>query len=145
MVRPKPIPKDFFGHVIEIGDRYFYGSPTVVGVVCKIKHKTIEIQLEKSPRTTSGDSTIMKCKSPDKGVCLDKIPGNGKTEYKVTWKMWRGVEPCGKADYSHHKQLFDTLEAAEECLKAKRLHNDDVKLTKITTEELKNDETTAGS
>lgn len=129
MVRQKPAPRDFFGNFIEVGDKYFYGAPTVTGVVCKIRIKSIEIE-----EILKGRRTSMNCKSPDKGICLDKIPGQGVTVYKVTWKMWKGVEPCGKADYSHHKQLFSNLEEATSCFEAKRLHHNGAKLAKITTE-----------
>ena len=136
MVKPKPIVKDFFGNVIEIGDRYFYGSPDVVGVVCNIKQKTIVIQLEKSPRSTYGNSKTMNCKSPDKGVCLDKIPGKGEVAYKVTWRVWKGVEPCGKADYISYKQYFGDLDQATSHFETKKLHHDDAAIFKITTEQL---------
>ena len=120
---------DFFDNVIEIGDRYFYGSPDTVGVVTALKHTSIEIEfaLEHGQGTRT-----MKCRSPNRGVCLDKVPG-AQTEYKVTWKVWKGIEPCGKAEYSHHSQTFDDLATARACFETKKQHCNRAKLGKVTT------------
>jgi len=130
-MRTRPPPKDHFGNLIEVGDRYFYGSPSHNGTVIKIMGGSIMLDL--GPNRI-GEEVNMKCKSPEKGVCLDKIPSNAKTVYKVTWKIWKGVEPCGRAEYSHHSQLFDNLSQATECFNTKSLHHKDATLTKISTE-----------
>lgn len=70
IMKPKQPPRDFFGNLIEIGDDYFYGSPTEVGKVVAIKGKAIVIDLMTK---TFYRSTQMNCKSPEKGVCLNKI------------------------------------------------------------------------
>lgn len=135
MIQTKNTPRDFFGNIIEVGDRYFYGSPTVTGVVCKIKVKTIEVELEQSPREVYGDSKTIKCNSPNKGVCLDKVPNDAAdTVYKVTWKVWKGIEPCGAAEYESFQQSFTDLDAAQSLFEVKNLYHDRAKLTKITTE-----------
>lgn len=63
-------PRDYFSNLIEIGDRYFYGSPCTTGIVCSVKKTSIEIELDHPTRNVN----VMKRKSPDKGICLDKIP-----------------------------------------------------------------------
>lgn len=130
MTKTKLTPKDHFGNVIEVGDKYFYGGSTVTGVIHAVKRTTIELQL--------GDEyndNIMKCKSPDKGICLDKIPNDAAdTVYKVTWRVWKGIEPCGVAEYESFQQSFTDLAAALLLFEVKSLYHDRAKLTKITTE-----------
>lgn len=69
--RPSPPVVDHFGNLIEVGDRYFYGAPPTHGTVISIKLRTIVIEVGAG---WNGTNQIMKCKSPDKGICLDKIP-----------------------------------------------------------------------
>ena len=126
-MRKRPVV-DHFGNLIEVGDRYFYGAPPTTGVVSMVKVSTIELECG------------MKCKSPDKGICLDKIPGGPGTEYRVGWSVWTGVEPCGRSEYSRHSQSFHDLEKAMECFETKSLHNDQVTLKKITTKLLEESE-----
>lgn len=63
-------PRDYFGHLIEVGDDYFYGHPTQVGRVVAVKIKSITIEYICSYK---GSKTTMNCKSPNKGICLNKI------------------------------------------------------------------------
>ena len=76
---PKKPLVDYFGNLIEVGDAYFYGSPPTAGIVTKINKTTIEISYPTKRWSSVLDSWIevdtqdtMKCKSPRKGVCLDK-------------------------------------------------------------------------
>jgi hypothetical protein len=62
---------DFFGHPIEVGDRYFYGSPPTFGRVIVVR--VTSIMLETGADKWDKTSTTMNCKSPEKGVCLDKV------------------------------------------------------------------------
>lgn len=71
MRKRKPIV-DFFGNLIEIGDRYFYGSPPTFGRVIKLRQTSI--MLETGANRWDNTSTTMNCKSPATGVCLDKTP-----------------------------------------------------------------------
>ena len=63
---------DFNDNLIEVGDRYFYGSPPTNGVVIQIKHTSIVIETE--VHIYNSDGSTMNCKSPDKGICIDKVP-----------------------------------------------------------------------
>ncbi|MEE8114191.1 MAG: hypothetical protein V3T23_07525 [Nitrososphaerales archaeon] len=69
--RSKRPPEDYFGNLIEVGDRFFY-STCAVGTVVNIKVTSIEIEIRRGAH--SGSNHIMKCKSPERGICLDKIP-----------------------------------------------------------------------
>lgn len=65
---------DFFGHEIEVGDRYFYGSPPTAGIVILVLRRRIVIDRGANPFT--GVNETMNCKSPEKGICIDKVePG----------------------------------------------------------------------
>lgn len=128
-MRKRPPPTDHFGNLIEVGDKYFYGSPAWHGVVTKITGSSIVL--------VNVNLNSMKCKSPEKGVCLEKIPGlTAKTQYKVEWRMWKGTDSSGMSEYSNHSQLFDDKTEAYACFEAKLLSDDQVKLTKITTDQL---------
>lgn len=71
--RQRKPPMDCFGNVIEVGDRFFYGIPTpYVGIVTEIKIKTIRMELRQGK--FSRKNCMMNCKTPQNGVCLDKIP-----------------------------------------------------------------------
>lgn len=63
-------PEDYLGNIIELGDIFFNGNPTVIGRVIKIKNTSIMLE-------TGADyencSTTMNIKSPDKGLCLNKV------------------------------------------------------------------------
>ncbi len=61
---------DHFGNDIEVGDRYFYGSPPTHGVVLKLRTSSIMIEVG----SRLGVSSTMDCKSPRKGICIDKVP-----------------------------------------------------------------------
>ena len=61
---------DFFGHEIEIGDRYFYGSPPTAGVVVKLKSSSLVLVVGVD---WNGANATMSCKSPEKGICIDKV------------------------------------------------------------------------
>lgn len=65
--------RDHFGNEIEVGDRYFYGSPPTHGIVIKIRQMSIVIETGGS-RWEPNVNHTMNCKSPDKGVCLDRVP-----------------------------------------------------------------------
>jgi hypothetical protein len=71
---PKRPVVDYFGNLIEIGDAYFYGSPPTAGKVVKINRSSIVLQ----EYIVSGGVIYkvgpgeMTCRSPEKGVCLDK-------------------------------------------------------------------------
>ena len=64
--------RDHFGQEIEPGDRYFYGSPPTHGIVVKLTGRTMLLDI--GADFWDGTNRTMKVKSPDKGVCLDKIP-----------------------------------------------------------------------
>ena len=67
------VPEDYFGNQIAVGDRYFSGLPCQVGRVVKVRPSFIEI--EYGEETSRGwVSRTTKRKSPEQGVCLDKIP-----------------------------------------------------------------------
>ena len=69
--KPRPVV-DHFGTLIEPGDRYFYGSPPTHGLVVKITGRSLllDIGMGRWDRV----NRTMKCKSPEKGVCIDKTP-----------------------------------------------------------------------
>lgn len=127
-MKPKSPPVDYFGHLVEIGDRFFCGNPCAAGEVIKIMGKSIMLQVD--------HNCTMNFKSPEKGVCLDKVPTRSTTqcEYRVGWRMWRGIDPSGMSEYSNHSQLFSDRSKAEICFETKMLSHDRVKLTKITTD-----------
>ena len=68
-MKPHPLV-DFLGNEIEVHDVYLYGSPITIGRVIKIRQKSIMIETGYD-KWTRGNGT-MNCKSPDKGVCLNK-------------------------------------------------------------------------
>jgi hypothetical protein len=96
----RKFPTDHLGNKIEVGDQYFYGAPPTVGIVVKVLQTAIVIfdvdvlpldemkrfmaELPENtfeslydkylPEKTRRYPTqgIMKCKSPDKGICLNK-------------------------------------------------------------------------
>jgi len=74
-MRPKKPIVDYFGNLIEIGDAYFYGAPPTAGRVVKINRSSIILEV---PCFYGDDEigvetpSLMTCKSPEKGVCLDK-------------------------------------------------------------------------
>lgn len=67
----KKEPRDYLNNLIEVGDQYFYGAPPTLGTVVAIKGSTIIIE-----SGIYGDRDNppqqMKCKSPEKGLCIDK-------------------------------------------------------------------------
>jgi len=69
--KPGP-PKDYFGNEIKLHDRYFYGSPPTAGTVIKVN--LMSIVLDIGAKGWAKTNMTMNCKSPEKGVCLDKIP-----------------------------------------------------------------------
>jgi hypothetical protein len=79
---PKRPVVDHFGNLIEVGDAYFYGSPPTAGKVVKINRSSIvlEIAVIQEAMWKGGKVEIiqveppltMTCRSPEKGVCLDK-------------------------------------------------------------------------
>lgn len=128
------VPKDYFGNVIEIGDSYFKDHDTF-GFVAEIDGEAITIDIS-LPKTNIDWDGRIRLSRPERGVCLNKIPGKGKIEYKVTWRVWKGIETCGSSDYAYHSQIFDDLSKARECFALKQLHCDDAKLIKIVTKQL---------
>ncbi len=74
-IKPKPV--DHFGNIIELGDAYFYGAPPTAGRVSKITGSSIEITYyarvwnHTTAKFEQGEDTML-CRSPEKGVCLDK-------------------------------------------------------------------------
>lgn len=72
---PKKPLVDYFDNLIEVGDAYFYGAPPTAGRVVKINRTSIILEV---PAFHEGEEmqveppVLMKCKSPEKGVCLDK-------------------------------------------------------------------------
>ena len=64
-------PEDFFGNPIHVLDRYFYGHPPVVGQVIKVRRTSILLE---TGADSQGRSTTMNCRSPERGICLDKVP-----------------------------------------------------------------------
>tara|TARA_R110002094_G_scaffold174597_3_gene155362 strand:- start:151 stop:558 length:408 start_codon:yes stop_codon:yes gene_type:complete len=129
-MRKKTPPVDYFGHLVEIGDRFFCGNPCAAGEVIKIMGKSIMLQVD--------HNCTMNFKSPEKGVCLDKVPTRSTTqcEYKVEWRMWKGTDLSGMSEYSNHSQLFDDKTEAYAYFEAKLLSDDQVKLTRVTTDQL---------
>lgn len=65
-------PVDFLNNVIEVGDSYFYGSPPTLGKVLKITGSTIVIEETITYANGEVKKHPMKCKSPEKGLCIDK-------------------------------------------------------------------------
>lgn len=63
--------RDFFGNPIEVGDRYYYGSPPTRGTVIKLRKTSIVIERGVN---TAGVNLTMNCKSPATGICVDKVP-----------------------------------------------------------------------
>lgn len=67
-------PRDYLGNLIEVGDAYFYGSPTEIGKVIQVKKTTIVIDLSAFGGKHYGyKNHQMNCKSPEKGLCLNKL------------------------------------------------------------------------
>ncbi len=64
-------PVDFFGTPIMVGDRYFYGAPPTPGLVVKVGKTTITLDVGAGYH---GENRTMLARSPDKGVCLDRVP-----------------------------------------------------------------------
>lgn len=126
MPRNRP-PRDFFDNLIEVGDRYFYGSPAIDGVVKKITGKTMVLKIGEDD-IEIGHS--MKCASPEKGICLDKHSEN--TEYIVRWRMWIGAD-VHETNYTWHRQEFTDLKEARECFESKSPRHDRVTLKQIST------------
>lgn len=66
---------DYFGNTIEVGDAYFYGSPPTAGIVVKVNRTSIILE---EKHVYDGEviniepPVLMTCKSPQRGVCLDK-------------------------------------------------------------------------
>ncbi len=67
-------PRDHFGNLIEIGDRFFCGNPCVAGTVIKIMGQSIMLDVGVNSYTQANHT--MNFKSPNQGICLDKIPEN---------------------------------------------------------------------
>ena len=65
-------PKDYFGRVVEVGDFFFCGNPSVFGRVIKILGKSIEIETGADRR---GANSTMRFKSPDQGIITSKLDG----------------------------------------------------------------------
>lgn len=63
--------RDYFGNAIEVGDRYYYGSPPTRGTVIKLRKTSILIE---RGGNTAGINLTMNCKSPDTGICVDRVP-----------------------------------------------------------------------
>ena len=70
---------DYFENPIAIGDAYFYGSPPTAGIVRKINRTSIVLEcpsfhLDKNNEILVDwiETSYMTCKSPEKGVCLNK-------------------------------------------------------------------------
>jgi len=70
-VRDRTI-RDHFGNEIEVGDRYFYGSPCTHGIVIQLRKTSI--MLECGAESWRNINRTMNCKSPEKGICIDKAP-----------------------------------------------------------------------
>ena len=66
--------RDHFGNAIEVGDRYFYGSPPTHGVVIKLR--TSSLMLDIGACRWTGANATMNCKSPEKGICIDRVPAD---------------------------------------------------------------------
>ena len=72
---PKRPVVDYFGNLIEVGDAYFYGSPPTAGRVVKINRSAIVIEIpafHEDKEIQLEPPHLMTCRSPEKGVCLDK-------------------------------------------------------------------------
>ena len=65
--------RDYLGNLIEVGDAYFYGHPTEIGRVVAVKKTTIVIDLTAFGGKGYGNSSTMNCKSPERGLCLNKL------------------------------------------------------------------------
>jgi hypothetical protein len=119
-MRPlKPIV-DFHGTEIKIGDRYFYGSPPTIGFVAAIKVKTI---------TINTDYGFMNCKSPDKGICIDRVPGQGESTFTVRWTEWVITDDYYRNECVQNKRVFYEKVEADEFYKEKKKRSDSVSLT----------------
>ena len=71
----KPLPpiKDFFGNIVKINDRFFYGNnPPHVGRVIKLRKTSLMMEIGWNRYTKANET--MNVKSPNLGICLDKIP-----------------------------------------------------------------------
>lgn len=64
-------PRDFNGQVIEVGDRYFTGNPPAAGRVIKVRKTSLLLE---TGADFLGRSRMRGVKSPDQGICMDKIP-----------------------------------------------------------------------
>lgn len=70
--RHPKVLRDFFGNVIEVGDRFFYATPYCsVGRVVKLRPTTLLLDIGANHR---GANETMNVNSPMRGVCLNKIP-----------------------------------------------------------------------
>ena len=70
-MRRRGDPLDFFGQLIEKGDRFFSGNPATVGTVIRVTGGVLDLEL---PRDQNGQRKMYKVKTPRWGVCLDKVP-----------------------------------------------------------------------
>jgi len=61
-------------------------------------------------------------------------------EYIVSWKEWKGVEPCGKTEWKRCSKKFTKRSEAKALFVHMRTHYDHAKFQKVTTELLNTDD-----
>ncbi len=70
----KARPRDFFKQIIEVGDWYFASNPPALGRVIKVRKSSLMMEIGAD---YLGRNQTRGVKSPDQGICLDKIPEQG--------------------------------------------------------------------
>lgn len=57
-----------------------------------------------------------------------------KIEYMVSWREWKGVEPCGKTEYYANSKTFTQMTEARAYFAEIKLRHYRVKFRKVTDE-----------
>ena len=65
-----PPIKDYFGNLIEVGDRIYYNRQA--GIVVKLRQKSLLFDIGAGSWNYANQT--MNCNSPDQAVCLDRVP-----------------------------------------------------------------------